>query len=212
MIQSAITLAHKVHKVYRIHLALLNLLTVLYIYVTVQKNRKMNGKNNTTTKQLALVLIDMQSMFLTEAKESIIPNQVEILKFYNNQNTHLVVIESTGYGSTHHLLENEIAKFKAPFVQRVSKHASDGFSNQKLHTYLQQKSITDLLLMGINGCACVWATAYSALGRGYTIRTSKDLLHGFCSQECAQEMYGWYGKVGIFENCHEKLLTNELVA
>lgn len=167
----------------------------------------MDNRKTVLPEKTAIVLIDMQTMFLTDTKKSIIPNQTEILKFYSKQNIPLIIIESNGYGATHYLLEQEIVKFKKYLVRRFSKCENDGFSNQQLHKHLQQNSINNLLLTGINGCACVFDTALSARAHGYTIMTSKDLLHGFCSEACANARFKWYSEKGILQNSYKELLV-----
>jgi nicotinamidase-related amidase len=161
-------------------------------------------KKSTNNNGLALMLIDMQYNFLNTRKEKIIPNQVKVIKFFKEHNIPLIIIESAGCGAIHSDLEQEIARFPKKLIRTFSKYDHGGFTNQQLHAYLAKNSIKKLLLMGVNGCVCVYETAVSALMYGYKIITSRDLLHGFYKSGVG---FSWYEENGILKKNYKELLT-----
>lgn len=59
---------------------------------------------------------------------------------------------------------------------RLYKKHGDSFEETALHAQLQQFGITDLILMGQGEFDCVRTTAETALGFGYRIHTSFDVM------------------------------------
>jgi len=168
----------------------------------------MKKQNKATNNDgLALILIDMQSNFLNTRKEKIVPNQVEVIKFFKEHNIPLIIIESVGCGAMHGDLQQEIARFPKKLIRTFSKYDHDGFTNQQLHAYLVKNSIKKLLLMGVNGCVCVYETAVSALMYGYKIITSRDLLDGFYKNCYSGVGFSWYKENGILKKNYKELLN-----
>jgi len=75
-------------------------------------------------------------------------------------------------GTVHWQLHESLVP--APGELLVSKHASSSFEGTELHTQLQARGITELVLCGLQSEFCVSNTTRSALQLGYTVRVARD--------------------------------------
>ncbi len=55
-----------------------------------------------------------------------------------------------------------------------SKQIGDAFSNDELDGYLRRRAVGEVMLMGLDGIACVQRTARGALNRGYRVTLLED--------------------------------------
>ena len=65
---------------------------------------------------------------------------------------------------------------QAPGATVFSKGQSDAFSNRLLEEYLQSQQVNTIYLCGLDGAACVFATARAAKNRGYRVLMLQDAI------------------------------------
>lgn len=143
---------------------------------------------------LVVLLIDMQDHFIggDEEKKGLIANQKSVLRFCQEKDVPVVVIEYEGEGSTTSSLLEELGKIASCNCHKVVKGKDDAFDGTRLDTLLSQLHAKVLLLMGINACKCVRDTALSAIRRGYTVITSETLIAGYCPSCRRKGIARWY--------------------
>ena len=158
----------------------------------------MDEGNIVCAKNIAVMLIDMQSVFTERIEKEelkiMIDNQLIILDLCAKHDIPLIVLEYNGHKETLVILQEKIKKIVTK--QIIIKSENDGFNNTSLSLQLKEWQIKTILLMGVNASACVWATARSAIERGYNIITSKQLIAD--SPDWCGEKKGWYVENGIF--------------
>ncbi|MEW6617634.1 MAG: isochorismatase family cysteine hydrolase [Patescibacteria group bacterium] len=128
-----------------------------------------------------VLLIDMQETYLDGEKRKIIPNQISVIRACKQNNVPLIVIRFGGYGRIIPELRREIRKLRT--VIRLTKWSNSTFETTRIAKILKKFKRKNLLLMGVNACACVLETAKDAVENGYTIITSDTLIAGFSSDE-----------------------------
>ena len=74
----------------------------------------------------------------------------------------------------------------------IEKELGDGFTSDNFNLELNIKGVKNILLMGCNASLCVWATAQSAVERGYSIATSTDFISD--SNSLRRSKYNFYDK------------------
>lgn len=57
-----------------------------------------------------------------------------------------------------------------------SKNKGDAFSNPKLDSFLKQKGINKIFIVGLDASACVYKTSIGAISRGYKVVVLKDAV------------------------------------
>lgn len=160
-------------------------------------------------KKIATLLIDMQDYYIdTEEKKQLIPNQISVINFSKENNIPVIVLEMAHREETTQSLKKALNKFPKDFVYFLKKSNNDGFSNPKLDFILRSRNISILLLMGINAAYCVYATAKTAISKGYTIITSGDLIAGYDgNDETHCEDAGWYINNSIYEHSYYLIMN-----
>lgn len=153
-------------------------------------------------ESLAVVLVDMQPYFtahlLGEVMQKTVREQERIIRACVAEDMPLIVLEYEGCGKTIESLEEEIRK--VPRVTVINKGWDDGFRGTNLDAVLTCLGATSLLFMGINGNACVFGTARSAVRLGYKIFTSENLIADGQSASLwsIKESREWYVLNGVF--------------
>lgn len=143
-------------------------------------------------KNFAVVLIDMQTNFLDEKKELIIPNQIKLFDFCENNAIPVFVFTFKDYGAIHTTIKNKLGTMTKNHTQMFEKDKDDAFSQATFCDVLSEQKITSLILTGVNACACVYETARSAHRRSYDLILSEDLIAGYCNCDDCIGRKEWY--------------------
>lgn len=145
---------------------------------------------------LVVILIDMQQFFIEvlkrKDKKRIIANQIFIIRWCAQKNIPMVVLEYEGCGKTINALTKELKRIKD--LKTISKPHDNGFYNTELDYILNKIGAKNLFLMGINASVCVKSTAEGAIGKGFNIITSNDVIVGGYD---GNNSIPWYKKNGI---------------
>lgn len=139
-------------------------------------------------KNLAVVLIDMQTGFLDEEKELIIPNQIKFLDFCADNNIRVAAFSYIGYGENHPTIQSRLDTMPRPYTKVFEKRKNDAFTRKSFRNWLSKHEIEHLVLMGINACACILATAWTANNEDYKLIMSEDLMSGYCRKNCGHKI------------------------
>jgi nicotinamidase-related amidase len=147
-------------------------------------------------KKTAILVIDMLNDYLTpeglvycEKGKDIIPNISRCLTF-SRQNGILVVYINTclrlqdilvkkwGLHAVKGTVGAQVVRELAPLTEDliVTKQYYNGFFMTELHTELQSRGITDIVITGIHTHVCVLLTAVGAFEHGYTVVTLEDCI------------------------------------
>lgn len=150
-------------------------------------------ENTIQKNDLAVVLVDMQQCFIDRLNsgeaDRIIPNQTEVIQFCVNHDVPIIVLEYKSCGETISNLSQ--AMEHARKLVTIRKCEDDGFDDTPLDAVLKSMAVKKLFFMGINGDACVLATAASAKNNGYTVITGKDFISSSGSKDHG---ISWYKK------------------
>ncbi|MDP2907601.1 MAG: isochorismatase family protein [Nanoarchaeota archaeon] len=174
-----------------------------------------------SSKNLAVLLIDMQDYFLKEVseeeKKSEIPYQLEVLNYCKDNNIPVFVLEYLQCGETTRILKEKVDSL--PVKEYVTKGYNDSFLKTDLEAKLKSYGIESMLLMGVNASGCVKDTAEGAIRAGFKIMTSKDLIADpdwHVTEEFIIKKDGthgksdnsapWYKKHGIYRDNYKELL------
>lgn len=149
----------------------------------------------------AVLVIDMQPYFLSNTRSNIASAQCSVIDYCAKKDVPVVNIEFAGCGDILESIQMSISK--VPRNKRIVKDCRDGFyCSQSLDYTLKSWGVNKLYLMGVFADRCVKETAEGAIGRGYKINSSLDLIAPFDSNY----KYDFYKNNGrLFEN-YEKLL------
>lgn len=126
--------------------------------------------------KVGIVIIDMQKDFAMELPNirSLIKRQRKILSTYNNVPVVCLEFSPKIYG---HFLPEIISAIKSNmYLGKITKYFSNGFFKTTLEDTIKRQGIENLFFMGCNTSHCVWETAESALGYGFNIATSMNVI------------------------------------
>lgn len=149
-------------------------------------------------RNLGVLVVDMQKEFEggIDNKFQLVSSQLKLLKYAKQNNLPIFVLEYVGAGSVFDYLIREIKDYSNKIF--VKKYHNDAFIVKKydngsfcysdesevyfigdshLDLELKNKQINDLIVTGVNRYICVFSTVYDAIGRGYKINTSNDLMN-----------------------------------
>ena len=151
-----------------------------------------------------IVIIDMQEPFLakiTAAESSeMIAEQKKSLQLAKEQNIPVIVFEYEGNGETIPTLQKYIEE--VPRHIYFTKSDDDGFAfqeekdqNDSPSAWLKENKVNALYFEGVNGSACVLASANSAYMDNFTVATSNQVIatgdqsteEGYCPEEQCNE-------------------------
>ncbi len=194
--------------------------TIHYNFHFVQQ-QAVEQIESVSSKNLAVLLIDMQDYFLKEVseeeKKSEIPYQLEVLNYCKNNNIPVFVLEYLQCGETTRILKEKVDSL--PVKEYVTKGYNDGFLKTDLEAKLRSYGIESMLLMGVNASGCVRDTAEGAIRAGFKIMTSKDLIadpEWYVTEEFIIKKNGthgksdnsaqWYKEHGIYRDDYKELL------
>ena len=133
------------------------------------------------TKNIAVVIVDMQDFFLKKFKpeilDALIKNHLVIIDFCIKNRLPFIVVEYKAggkfRGKTIQKLDNRIKNVhKETFI----KEHNSAFTDTKLDEILKNLKTKEVLLIGINANACIQDTAIGALHRGYKVVTGHGII------------------------------------
>lgn len=133
--------------------------------------------------KVALFIIDMQPKFSERGGyhelrsnpskiQSVLERQVQLIRLAKEADVPVVFIEYRNFGSTSDVLTREVIDYENT---KLFEKANDGmFSDTRgvaedIARYLEARDITDLIITGANGGACVRCSIQGALDRGYRV-------------------------------------------
>ncbi len=156
--------------------------------------------NKEILPRFAVLLIDMQDNFICdrEERQALIPNQVRVIRFCEQNNIPVVIVEYSGFGQTAEELVTAVQNLPLNNIYYVIKPQLNAFAETNLADLLKARKIEYLLIMGVSTCACIYETAFCALQSDYKIITSRDLIEGYW-EEYRQKIL-WRGEKG---HCYE---------
>jgi nicotinamidase-related amidase len=166
------------------------------------------------TANRALVVIDMQSFFVTrgghgddpanvEKVKQILDAQIEAIQAAKQTNTPIIFFEYASCGATNDKLKEaaEGAKDLVYFVKTTDNMLDERNSHKKeLVDYLEQKKIDTLIITGANGGACVERSIGGALGRNMSVIAYDKAIADFNYDEFLYP-YDHYYHDRIHPNC-----------
>ena len=128
----------------------------------------------------ALIIVDMQEFFLQhftlEIKKELIKNQLKFIEFCKAQNISIILTEY----KCRNIFRGEIItqiqrKIRGLVKGKVIKLHNSGFTKTDLDKQLKNLGVREIIIIGINGNACVQDTVIGAIHRGYKVSVSKGL-------------------------------------
>lgn len=172
--------------------------------------KKIELKNKIKT---AILLIDMQDQYLGEENVNIpevkrmIKRQTEIIKYAQSNNIPIYSLEGgvmwtddedckvyESFGQTTESLQNVLDKGN---YDLVIKGSPSGFGGTELDSFLKERGISDLVLMGVYASDCILATGKDAIQRGYKIITSPEIIEDNKHRKMQNESMDWYKENGL---------------
>ncbi|MDP7506567.1 MAG: isochorismatase family protein [Candidatus Woesearchaeota archaeon] len=153
-------------------------------------------------KKVGALIIDMQPDFLSKIRRSerdvLITSHLEMIKFLAVHNVPIVVLEYNRHGVTQAEISQEV--YKLAKYEYITKDHNNGFEEGKLDDRLKAWGIQDLIIIGINATACVKETAKSAVKKGYSIHTARQLIANPSNsqKEFRKDVLSWYEDNGVY--------------
>ena len=150
--------------------------------------RELTGKSNIYNKRkylhekkepvYAVMVVDMQERFLKyfrpELKESIIENQIKVLRHSAENNIPALAVEFEDEGKTITEIYKEIIQ-NNQYDTLIKKH-ENAFKAISVLDKLCDWEITDIFLMGVNASACIRNTAAGARKYGFNVITTPYVI------------------------------------
>jgi len=162
------------------------------------------------SRNTAVLIIDMQDFFLAKfgkaVVEDLILDQSKIINWCFKTRTPIFIVQYKGRGEITASLKKVLKQNS--LVSSVVKESNGGFTETNLEDLLNQKKIKNLVLMGVNGSACVQDTAIGALRRGFKIITGRGIIASATQNDKNLAVSKkWYSKNGKFFENVDSLLT-----
>ena len=123
--------------------------------------------------------------------DELFSNQQKVLKFAQEKDHPIYVLEYHNYGETINKLKETLGDGS---YQTIIKSHDNGFLETSLGNKLENDSVKEIVLMGVNASYCVKSTATDALRRGYAIATSPELISD--PKGISLKTLGFYKKKG----------------
>ncbi|MBI4837186.1 MAG: isochorismatase family protein [Candidatus Portnoybacteria bacterium] len=148
----------------------------------------------------------MQPRFLkgidASKKEKLIANQLNVIRCCADYDIPVILIEYNIEYTEYEFESNEESTVEVllkavemiPRREKITKKTVNAFTHPYLSAYLRHWQVDGILLMGVCASACVKLTAEGALGRGFKIATSGDLISD--EGEDKPDM-SWYRQNGL---------------
>ncbi|MBC7712190.1 MAG: isochorismatase family protein [Rhizobacter sp.] len=131
----------------------------------------------------ALVIIDMQAMFVTRGGYSddeenkkkvqeVLRNQLEAIKLAKAAKIPIIFLEYEGFGNTNDDLKKEVEGY--PDAKIFLKNTDGMFDSYNKHkaelvAFLESKNVKSLIITGANGGACVLDSISGSLDSNYNV-------------------------------------------
>lgn len=126
---------------------------------------------------LAVVIIDMQEPFMAQVERSaidtILSNQKTIISICKKRRIPIILVEYYGYEET---CEEVKSQLKGCIAKTFVKKQNSAFTSLSFISFLKNSGIENILISGLFGNACVFATSLDATSKGYKVITSDDLI------------------------------------
>ncbi len=167
----------------------------------------------------ALVVIDMQPYFLTRGGSHLVPEnqrknglvlarQARLIQVAKENHIPIIKIEFSGYGSTDSFLNQQIGDYEMTqtFLKRKDGmfHSESGVG-EELKAHLNRLQVSELVISGANGGACVRCSIEGALNNGYRIWADSQAIIDFNVSDFVHPYR--YGEEAFWVS-DEALLTN----
>ena len=190
--------------------ALIGFLTLLFLVAPASGPTKGPKIEIYTSPRTALLVIDLQEDYTgPEAKQyyrdadKIISVTNELIVEAQSKGTLVVFIENTFANPIFRVIvgglnapgapgtEMDRRLIRIPGTRTFVKQTSDAFSTPELEIFLRNNQVNHVLVAGLDGVACVDATARGALNRGYevTMIPKAIAIHG--QRPMAKLVQGW---------------------
>lgn len=138
-------------------------------------------------KKFALIIVDVQTDLILShpyQKDTLIYQTQQLLKKARNHSTDIVYIRHNDKrgtplekGTSGWQIYSEVAPAADEWI--IDKQYNSAFKNTALHTYLQSKSITDLVIVGLQTEYCIDATIKVAFELGYDVHVPHQMTSTF---------------------------------
>jgi nicotinamidase-related amidase len=105
----------------------------------------------------------------------------------------------------------EIKSFGDRIIEVPGKRGLNAFSNTHLHEVLNEKDITDVVLMGVVTSLCIESTGREAFEKGYHVTILSDVTAGksdFEQQYYCDEIFPMYANVTDYKTLLERLFPS----
>jgi nicotinamidase-related amidase len=146
-----------------------------------------------SAQQSALVVIDMQPPFMTRGGNHQIPEnilkaqqvlerQAYLIRLAIQSRIPILVIEYQRFGQTNDFLRAQIGDYDLTetFVKRTDGMLANASGvEQDLLRYLEKYHVTDLVISGANGGACVRCSIEGALQKGFQVLVDNNAVIDF---------------------------------
>ncbi len=170
-------------------------------------------------KQKAILIVDVQTELVNDKPyqcEKLLSNIQKIMNAAREKSQEVIFIRHNGCWGDE-LEPNtsgwEIAKEVSPLEGEmiIDKCHNSAFLNTTLHSYLQEKNISELVIMGLQTEYCIDTTVKVAFELGYTVIIPKDTTSTYNNEfMTAHEIIRFYER-NIWGNRFAKILTVEQV-
>ncbi len=149
---------------------------------------------------LAALIVDMQEYFIRgeSYRDSLITNQLAVLDWCGTNDVPVVLVEYKNHGPTTDKILNSWEKLR--LKDRVEKSGDDGFYGTDLDDILKRFSSKQQIVMGVNGCACVYQTGFSAKVKGYELYVSRNTVNDLGGEE-----YWYKSNTHLFDDYEDML-------
>lgn len=155
----------------------------------------------------AVFVIDMQGGFYdrggtreTEGLQRLVQTQRRLLSWAVSYDVPVLVFEYRGFGPTNNRLTDLLQGHRFEVVQKQVDGAFNYYdSATPSREILERWGVSNLIVSGINGNACVLATVMGALRLGYRVITASDIVGDLNYNPPIYPNSGWFPNHPNFE-------------
>ena len=117
----------------------------------------------------ALLVIDVQDEYMKRYDENLLAGINQRIRYFSEHQQLIIYIQNVKKlrsGKVVSKLAKELI-VSSPYILR--KESASAFSNDELQSLLEAEKVTEIESVGVDGCACVAASAADAQKMGYKV-------------------------------------------
>ena len=117
----------------------------------------------------ALLVIDVQDEYMKKYDENLLAGINQRIQYFSEQQQLIIYIQNVKKLRSGKVVSKLTKELIVCSLYIIRKESASAFSNAELQSLLEAEKVTEIEMVGVDGCACVAATAADAQKLGYKV-------------------------------------------